>query len=887
MKTCSDIRSSFLNFFNQHNHSVVASSSLVPENDPTLLFSNAGMNQFKNVFLGSERRPYSRATSCQKCLRISGKHNDLENVGVTARHHTFFEMLGNFSFGDYFKAEAIEYAWELVTKVWGIPENRLWVTVFEKDDEAAKLWSQNAGVSKERILRCGEADNFWAMGDTGPCGPCTELHVYLGTDLKAQSEAGFRKEDGSYLEFWNLVFMQYDRDAKGNMTPLPKPCVDTGAGLERVTAIVNQFPGNYNTDTLRPIISRCEELSGFRYDGSSYAIRDLRNDQAYARDVAMRVIADHSRAVAFLIADGVHPASDGRGYVLRRVLRRAVRHGRVLGLDRPFLQHATDTVVAALSSQYPELLEKRDLIRRVVTAEEEKFGETLEQGLSVLQKEADRVPKGGKFSGQVAFLLHDTFGFPLDLTQDALKSYSLSVDTTAFDAEMTAQRSRSREDRASRGITFASQKASGKPTTFIGYTELACTSKISAAYPAEDRPNHAPFQHGDEVALFFESTPFYAESGGQVADTGSVRFKDGHLRVLDVQKVQNEYFQHICVVEQGELPASPEGLSVELVVDDARRAKIRANHSATHLIHMALRQTLGSHIKQAGSRVDDHTLRFDFTHFEPLTYAQLNEIEQIANSAIRANNEVVTRVLPIDEARKTGAVALFGEKYGERVRVVEIGPQSVEFCGGTHVTRSGDIGVVLTRSETGVSAGVRRIECVSAEGAWNEMREIRALLGSIAGHLKVTPAGIEERITRLQAQLRELEREGESARARMASSAATELLAKASTTVKGHKLIAAQVERMGVDTLKTLVDNLRAQLGSGIVALISVDADGANLVAGATSDLNKKVHVGNIVKEAAAVSGGKGGGRPDFAQAGGLSPEKVGLALTKIRELVE
>lgn len=886
MQRAADVRSSFLNFFAKQQHAIVSSSSLVPENDPTLLFANAGMNQFKNVFLGSEKRPYTRATTCQKCMRISGKHNDLENVGVTARHHTFFEMLGNFSFGDYFKAEAIDFAWELVTGVWGIPKERLWVTIFEKDEEARKLWIDRAGVASDRVLRCGEKDNFWAMGDTGPCGPCTELHVYLGSDLKAQSEAGFRKEDGSYLEIWNLVFMQYDRNSKGELTPLPKPCVDTGAGLERVVSVVNGFPGNYDTDSLRPIISRCESLSGCSYDGRSYAVRDLRSDVPYARDVAMRVIADHSRAIAFLIADGVHPSSDGRGYVLRRVLRRAVRHGRVLGLQEPFLQHATGVVADILGDVYPELREKREHISRVVTAEEEKFSETLEQGLTVLQREAERVSAGGKFSGEVAFLLHDTYGFPLDLTEDALKQFGLVVDTAAFEKAMSAQRLRSREDRAARGISFTTQRAGGKTTEFIGYSELECDSTITASF-TEDDSLSSPLKEGDHLALFTERTPFYAESGGQVSDSGEIHINGATLRVIDVQKVQSDYFQHSCVVAQGQLPRTLAGMSAHLAVDAARRASIRSNHSATHLVHMALRSVLGSHVHQAGSRVDDSMLRFDFTHFEPLSPAQRDEIEERVNQAIRENFEVLTQVLPIEEARKTGAIALFGEKYGERVRVVQIGPQSVEFCGGTHVQRAGDIGFVLISEESGISAGVRRIECVSAKGALLATRTLRSELYAAASRLKSSPHTVVDRIEKLQASIGDLQRELDSARAKVASSAANELLTQASTTAKGRKVIAAQVERMGVDTLRTLVDNLRTRIGSGIVALVSVDDGSATLVAGATSDLNKQLHVGNIVKEAAAVSGGKGGGRPDFAQAGGLDPSRIPAALSKIRELVE
>ncbi|WKZ57655.1 MAG: alanine--tRNA ligase [Bdellovibrionota bacterium] len=720
----------------------------------------------------------------------------------------------------------------------------------------------------------------------GPAGHAPSFTCDLGSDLKAQSEAGFRKEDGSYLEIWNLVFMQYDRNSKGELTPLPKPCVDTGAGLERVVSVVNGFPGNYDTDSLRPIISRCESLSGCSYDGRSYAVRDLRSDVPYARDVAMRVIADHSRAIAFLIADGVHPSSDGRGYVLRRVLRRAVPSWSRVG--------AAGAVLAACHRRrcrypwrcLPGASREREHISRVVTAEEEKFSETWNKASPCCSGKQNEFRPEEKFSGEVAFLLHDTYGFPLDLTEDALKQFGLVVDTAAFEKAMSAQRLRSREDRAARGISFTTQRAGGKTTEFIGYSELECDSTITASF-TEDDSLSSPLKEGDHLALFTERTPFYAESGGQVSDSGEIHINGATLRVIDVQKVQSDYFQHSCVVAQGQLPRTLAGMSAHLAVDAARRASIRSNHSATHLVHMALRSVLGSHVHQAGSRVDDSMLRFDFTHFEPLSPAQKDEIEERVNQAIRDNFEVLTQVLPIEEARKTGAIALFGEKYGERVRVVQIGPQSVEFCGGTHVQRAGDIGFVLISEESGISAGVRRIECVSAKGALLATRTLRSELYAAASRLKSSPHTVVDRIEKLQASIGDLQRELDSARAKVASSAANELLTQASTTAKGRKVIAAQVERMGVDTLRTLVDNLRTRIGSGIVALVSVDDGSATLVAGATSDLNKQLHVGNIVKEAAAVSGGKGGGRPDFAQAGGLDPSRIPAALSKIRELVE
>lgn len=879
-----EIREAFLSFFESKGHTRVGSSSVIPEGDATLLFTNAGMNQFKDCFLGAEKRNYTRATTCQKCVRISGKHNDLENVGVTARHHTLFEMLGNFSFGDYFKEDAIKYAWEFVTETMKMPKDRLWVTVFEEDDEAAGLWKELTDVNSDRILKMGEKDNFWSMGDTGPCGPCSEIFFYIGDDVEGQSEKEFRKDDGTYLEFWNLVFMQFDRGADGTMNPLPKPSVDTGMGLERMAMILQGKTATYDADLLRSIIAEAERLSGFAYDGSSYEVRDLKKDVSYARDVAMRVIADHSRAITYLIADGVYPGSEGRGYVLRRLIRRAVRHGRVLNFKNPFLAETTSKVVEIMAGAYPELLERKDSIVKIADAEERKFHETIDAGLVVLQKEVKKVKKGKLFAGETAFLLHDTYGFPLDLTQDALKADGIEVDVTAFEAAMTAQKERSREDRKSQKIEFSSVNIDAKATEFLGYNELKAEAKVSAIISACE--GKKTFAAGEELSLLFDATPFYAESGGQVGDSGLIRIGDAELSVLDTQKVKNQFFVHECRVENGELSADIIGASAELSVDGARRNKISAHHSATHLVHAALQEVLGDHVKQAGSRVDDRSLRFDYSHFEPVTAEQLVEIQTFVNDQIRSNHEVSTRVMPIDEAKAAGATALFGEKYGDTVRVVEIGPESLELCGGVHVTRSGDIGFLILQSETGVSAGVRRIECLGGAIAHEELLRTQAERNSIGAILKSDASELPAKVERLVSKNRVLEKELEQASAKIASSKSGDLVSTARTSPNGIKVIAESVEGADTNTLRGMVDSLRVKLGSGVVALASSQGDSGILVAGVTSDLASTLHAGSLVKEAVKETGGRGGGRADFAQAGGVDPTKLGDALDKFFGLV-
>ncbi|MCB0319708.1 MAG: alanine--tRNA ligase [Bdellovibrionales bacterium] len=889
MITSAEIREKFLAYFETKGHTRVASSSLNQTDDPTLLFPNAGMNQFKNCFLGTEKRDYTRAATSQKCMRISGKHNDFENVGVTARHHTFFEMLGNFSFGDYFKKEAIQFAWEFITKVIGIPEERIWITIFRDDDEAHNLWVSETGMSPEKIVRLGEKDNFWAMGDTGPCGPCSELHYVTLDDPSKATRKGLEQDDGSFIEIWNLVFMQFNRLADGTLEPLPKPSVDTGMGLERITAVVNALRATYETDLLRGVIRKCEELSGFTYDGTSYAVRDLRSDLNYARDVAMRVIADHSRAIAFLIADGIHPSSDGRGYVLRRILRRAVRHGRVLNFPKPFLRETTGVIIDLLGKVYPELQEHRATIVNVADAEEVRFYETLDSGLALLQKEVESLsPSTTIFPGKIAFQLYDTYGFPIDLTEDALKAYGLKVDSEEYQQCLEDQRRRSRDERKAKNISFQSISIDGPNTEFIGYTQLQSEGTLAQVF-CEDS-NWKALGEGSEVQLVFSRTPFYGESGGQVGDCGTATLPlNGSSLIItidDTQKTPTGHFLHFGKILSGEIDRDCLGKTFQLAVDANKRNSTAIHHSATHLVHSALRTILGDHVKQAGSRVDDHSLRFDYSHFEPLTKEQLREVEQYVNHEIRNNYEVTIREMSLDEAKGKGAMALFGEKYGDRVRVVEIGPHSLELCGGTHVHRSGDLGFLTIASEGGISAGVRRIECFSGEPAERELYRIQSELERSAIALKSEPRNISQKIEKLLERQKELERELQTARTKLAQASSATLLDRAQMTPHGVRVIAEELPNIDSDGLKALVDSLRVGMGSGVVALGSTVEDKAIIVAGVTSDLTPKLHAGNIIKEAVKETGGKGGGRPDFAQAGGLTQAQLSSTLKRIIELV-
>jgi alanyl-tRNA synthetase len=867
----SEIRKSFLDFFKSKGHEIVPSASLVPVDDPTVLFTVAGMAPFKECFLGSEKRSYTRAASAQKCLRISGKHNDFENVGVTARHHTFFEMLGNFSFGDYFKAEAIQYAWEFVTEKLGLSPDRLWVSVFREDDEAAKLWRDLTPIHRDRIVRLDEKDNFWAMGDTGPCGPCSELYYYVGPDDVPQSEEAFRRDDGSYLEIWNLVFMQFNRNADGTMTPLPHPSIDTGSGLERLTSVVQGLPGNYETDLVRGVIGVAEELSGFRYDSGSYGSGDLRSDLRYARNVALRVAGDHSRAAAFLIADGVFPGSDGRGYALRRIIRRAVRHGRVLGLREPFLVHTAGKVVNLLGDQYPELVAAKDTIAEVIKNEEAKFHETLEGGLEVLTREVERLGAGAAFPGETAFLLHDTFGFPLDLTEDALKPFSRTVDVAAFQGAMEAQRTRSREDRRSKGIVFQSKSVDVEPTNFLGYGATTGEGTLRAVQPSTETP--------EIISIFFDESPFYAESGGQVGDAGTVTI-DGHtFDVVDTVKLPSGQFAHLVKSADAALLSSLIGHRARLEVDGARRKAIATHHSATHVLHLGLRSILGTHVKQAGSLVTPERLRFDFNHYAPISEDQLRDLAVFMNEYVRSNYEVTTRVLPIAEARTLGAMALFGEKYGETVRVVEIGPDSLELCGGTHVKRSGDIGSILVVREGAIASGVRRIECVAGGRAVSNALEMQGTLDGLAATLGADQGALQEKLEALLGKEREVLRELGALRVTIGKLTADAVLREPVISPSGVPVFAKVLDDLDAEVAKEVVDIARVKAGSGVIVVAIKGDRGGMLLAGATSDLAGRLHLGSILKETVAAVGGKGGGRPDFAQAGGLDPEKTSDAL--------
>lgn len=869
------VRNAFLKFFKSKGHTIVPSSSLVPKNDPTLLFSNAGMNQFKDCFLGAEKRDYVRATTAQKCLRISGKHNDLENVGVTARHHTFFEMLGNFSFGDYFKEDAINYAWEFVTKTIGLNTGRLWITIFEEDDEAGKLW-EKAGVSKDRILKCGEKDNFWAMGDTGPCGPCSELHYYIGNNPENQSETEFRKDDGTYLEFWNLVFMQFNRDKEGNLNPLPKPAVDTGMGLERMVSILNNYPANYDTDSLRGIISICEKLSGKKYLGKDYTERDRKKDLQYSYDIAMRVIADHSRATAFLIADGVLPGSDGRSYVLRRLIRRAIRYSRVLGFKKPFFSNTAGKVIEIMSDAYPELKAQQNLIIKVVSAEEAKFNETLDAGLEYLEKEIKDLKEGDTLSGKTAFLLHDTYGFPLDLTEDALKEHKISVNNNEFNSCMQAQKKRSRDDRKAQNISYTSLNITAEPTVFLGYEALDSSANLQQIINNED----------GSFALIFNKTPFYAESGGQVGDIGTIEFKDAIFKVIDTQKAQGKYFVHSAQLVSGSINNLSEQTAT-LKVDESRRAEIKRHHSATHLVHAALKKFLGEHVHQAGSRVDEHSLRFDYSHFETTTKEQLDNIQNWVNTEIFKNSAVETNIMSLDEAKASGAMALFDEKYSDKVRVVSIGENSKELCGGTHVKSSGEIGSLIIHSDAGIATGTRRIECYAGNSANDFIKELIEERKQIARLLKTDENSVTDKLEKVLEQLKIVEKDLQKLKAKVAVSEADYLLENKTQSSSGIDIISAQVDNLDREALKNLVDTLRVKLGSGIVAIASTQPDNqAILITGATADLKDKINVGKILSGAVKKVGAKGGGRPDFAQAGGISSDDIEQVLNDISQQV-
>jgi alanyl-tRNA synthetase len=877
MMTGSQIREQFLKYFEGQGHTIVASSGLIPKDDPTLLFTNSGMVQFKNCFLGLEDKGYTRAASSQKSVRAGGKHNDLENVGFTARHHTFFEMLGNFSFGDYFKKESISWGWEFLTEKMGLPKEKLWITIYQDDDEAFEIWNKTMGVPAERIVRMGMDSNFWMMGETGPCGPCSEILYDQGPDVGCgRPECSVQCDCDRHLELWNHVFTQFDRDKDGNFNPLPKPNIDTGMGLERLTAVIQGVRSNYDSDLFMPIIRFMEKISGKTYGAGPDS------------DVSIRVIADHCRAVTFLIGDGVLPSNEGRGYVLRRILRRAARHGKLLGLGRAFLNEVVSVVVEIMKDAYPDLLDKESYIRKVVVNEEQRFIETLDSGLKILSEEVSALKKTGRtvIPGEVVFKLYDTFGFPVDLTADIVKKDGLTLDQEGFEKAMEAQRERARESWKGSGEqavadSYLKLAAKGISTEFTGYhgiTEAA--SRITAILRKDEEIES--LEEGGKAEIIVEQTPFYGEKGGQVGDTGVIEGEGFRFDVWDTQRPLDNLITHIGKLKRGSLKV---GYPVVLKVDrDVRRA-VEAHHSGTHLLNAALRKTLGDHVKQSGSFVNPERLRFDFTHFSRIEDSEMETIEAIANEYIRQNAEVDTRVLAREEAMKTGACAVFDEKYAESVRVVKMGDFSMELCGGTHVNKTGDIGLLKVIGESSVAAGVRRIEAVTGREAVKYVKAVEAELKKAAAALKVTPMEVSERIEKFQKHQKELEKEIEALKTKLASKDLSQLYDRI-REIKGVRVLAVAVDTDDVKTLRDVGDKLRDKIQSGIVLIGSKAGDKAMLLCLVTKDLTKKYHAGNIIREIAPIVGGSGGGRPDMAQAGGTKPENLQQALDKLEQII-
>ncbi|VWC28547.1 alanine--tRNA ligase [Burkholderia lata] len=867
-----EIREKFLKFFESKGHTIVRSSSLVPGNDPTLMFTNSGMVQFKDVFLGTDPRPYSRATTAQRSVRAGGKHNDLENVGYTARHHTFFEMLGNFSFGDYFKHDAIKFAWELLTTVYQLPKDKLWVTVYQEDDEAYDIWAKEVGVPTERIIRIGDnkgaryaSDNFWTMGDTGPCGPCTEIFYDHGPDVWG-GPPGSPEEDGDrYIEIWNLVFMQFNRDAQGNMTRLPKQSVDTGMGLERLAAVLQHVHSNYEIDLFQNLIKAAARVT---------EISDLTNN-------SLKVIADHIRACSFLIVDGVIPGNEGRGYVLRRIVRRAIRHGYKLGRKGSFFHKLVADLVAEMGVAYPELKEAEQRVTDVLRQEEERFFETIEHGMSILEGAlADVEAKGGKvLDGELAFKLHDTYGFPLDLTADVCRERGMTVDEPAFDDAMARQREQARaagKFKAAQGLEYT-----GAKTTFHGYEEIAFDdAKIVALYVDGSSVNEV--KTGQDAVVVLDHTPFYAESGGQVGDQGVLANAATRFAVADTLKVQADVIGHHGTLEQGTLKV---GDVLRAEIDAHRRARTQRNHSATHLMHKALREVLGAHVQQKGSLVDAEKTRFDFAHNAPMTDDEIRRVEQIVNNEILANAPGIVRVMPYDEAVKGGAMALFGEKYGDEVRVLDLG-FSRELCGGTHVSRSGDIGFFKIVVEGGVAAGIRRVEAITGDNAVRYVQELDARVNEAATALKAQPSELTQRIAQVQDQVKSLEKELGALKSKLASSQGDEL-AQQAVEIGGVFVLAATLDGADAKTLRETVDKLKDKLKSAAIVLAAVEGGKVSLIAGVTPDASKKVKAGELVNFVAQQVGGKGGGRPDMAQAGGTEPANLPGALAGVKGWVE
>jgi alanyl-tRNA synthetase len=871
MKTSAEIRTAFLDYFASKDHAIVDSSPLVPANDPTLLFTNAGMVQFKDCFLGKEKRSYVRATTSQRCVRAGGKHNDLENVGYTARHHTFFEMLGNFSFGDYFKREAIEYAWEFLTGPLGLPAEKLWVTVYEDDDEAAAVWLDEIGINPAHFTRIGdkpggkpfESDNFWSMGDTGPCGPCSEIFYDHGPDVWGGPPGTPEEEGDRYIEIWNLVFMQYDRNAEGEMTPLPKPSVDTGMGLERLAAVMQHVHSNYEIDLFQTLIKAAAEATG---------TTDLESK-------SLRVIADHIRSCAFLVVDGVTPGNEGRGYVLRRIIRRAIRHGYQLGQQQPFFYRLVDALDAQMGDAYPDLRRSRDLVARVLRLEEERFAETIEHGMKILD-DAIAGLDGKVIPGHVVFKLYDTYGFPTDLTADIAREREMEIDREGFEREMDAQRERARS--ASHfGVAHSTDVEIEGETDFTGYEHLQDSAIVVAMFSEGESTDQ--LNAGQTGLVVLDRTPFYAESGGQAGDAGYLRVANGaEFLVSDTRKQSGSVFTHVGEVTSGELCV---GDRVTAEVNAEQRGATALNHSATHLLHAALRHLLGDHVGQKGSLVEADRLRFDFSHYEPVTREQLTEIERLVNEQIRTNNMVETNIMALDDAKAAGAMALFGEKYDDQVRVLRMGDFSTELCGGTHVNALGDIGLFKITMETGIASGVRRIEAVTGARAlaWVEAEEARLM--RIGALIHAGKDELEDKLSKLVERNKKLEKELEQIKSRLASAAGSDLASQA-VEINGAKVLAARLDGVDPKSLRDTLDQLKNKLGSAVILLAAVNGDRVNLIAGVTKDLTNRLRAGDLVKLAAEQVGGKGGGRPDMAQAGGSDPSGVPKALELTRNWV-
>ena len=858
MKTTA-IRQKFLDYFVANGHEAVSSSPLVPHNDPTLLFTNAGMVQFKDVFLGQDKRSYNRAVTSQRCVRAGGKHNDLENVGYTARHHTFFEMLGNFSFGDYFKREAIAFAWELLTVGYGLPEEKLWVTVFEDDDEAADLWLRDVGIPAERFARIGASDNFWAMGDTGPCGPCSEIFYDHGPEVEGGAPGSADADGDRYVEIWNLVFMQYNRDASGQDVPLPKPSVDTGMGLERLAAVLQGVHSNYETDLFQALIEASAQVVG---------TDDVNHN-------SLKVIADHIRSTAFLITDGVTPSNEGRGYVLRRIIRRAIRHGHQLGATEPFLHKLVTSLVDQMGDAYPELAADQSRVEETLRLEGERFVDTLEQGIRILDQEISSL-SGSVLAGDVAFRLYDTYGFPVDLTADYCREKGLTVDMAGFEQAMSEQRARAR---AASQFQMAEtiEVSVDQSTTFSGYEELKGKATVLALLA--DGKEVQSLTSRQPAAVVLDTTPVYAESGGQVGDLARIERKGVMFDVAGAHYLAHRVIAHEGVLTQGHLEV---GQSVTVSVDQNARAATAANHSATHLLHAALQQVLGSHVQQKGSLVEPQRLRFDFSHNNVVTADQLENIEMLVNTRVRANDEVTTEIMPLDDAREQGAAALFGEKYDDDVRVVDMGGFSLELCGGTHVTRTGNIGLFRIVSESGIAAGVRRIEALAGDGALKYVLDQSASLTRVAQLFRTSPGQIEDKASQMQRRLKELERKVEQLQAQLAAGGATDQFEERIQEVNGIKLLVTRHDGVAVKGLRVVLDRLRDKLGSGVVVIGGVHEGKVTLLAGVTRDLVNTYHAGRLISVLAPMVGGKGGGKADMAQGGGSDASALDAALAAV-----